>query len=635
MNYSEKFRLTLVRRVVCGLLVFLCLTTHLLASTLFVFAQDASDLLSTPKVQTIVGGQPADAGEWPWQAKIIAGPYFCGGVLITPEWVLTAAHCAYKADGRVLDPTPFHVTLGETDRSVNEGSEQYYSVRQVILHPNYNKTTHDNDIALLQLNEPAYLDKYVAIVSPIVSPTDDRLIDPGTLATVTGWGTTREGGTTSILLMEVAVPLVANATCNQVYGIITDNMLCAGYDEGGKDACQGDSGGPLVVPDGNGGWKLAGLVIAGYGCARPGFYGIYLRVSPYVAWIEQYTGSLPPVDSSIPIGEVPATVAETLVTSTTLQPTQETTLTLTNQNGVTITLAIPAGAVDTPTVLSYTETDRLNQSGDALRLGGRSFRLQAVQNGLSVDTLIFSQPFTMTISYRDEDIAALDETQLTLFRFQPTNGAWSTEEITVVAHNAAVNRLTATSQKIGEYALGAPDPKASVDAHTTIYLPLITTKEGSVPVDSGCDLSEQEARLAELVRSHPDQQRPFLRCNASLTSVARARALDMGQRTYFGHTNPDGFGPNHLVREGGYLLPAIYGTALDSNNVESIGAGAGDADSMWNAWMKSEKHTIHLLGLNSFFAEQVDYGIGFARVPGSPYQFYWVFISAKPGSPSN
>jgi hypothetical protein len=119
------------------------------------------------------------------------------------------------------------------------------------------------------------------------------LVEPGDLATVTGWGATSEGGTVAAILQEVKVPLVSNAACGAAVesAPITGNMLCAGYLEGGKDSCQGDSGGPLVVPDENGGWKLAGLVSFGFGCAQPDEYGVYARVSRYTEWIQQYIGS--------------------------------------------------------------------------------------------------------------------------------------------------------------------------------------------------------------------------------------------------------------------------------------------------------------------------------------------------------
>ncbi len=160
-----------------------------------------------------------------------------------------------------------------------------------------------------------------------------------------------------------------------------------------------------------------------------------------------------------------------------------------------------------------------------------------------------------------------------------------------------------------------------------IFLPVIA---GQPSAPAGCDLNAQELRVQELLLSHPNQGRITLVCNPTLSAVARARAEDMGQRGYFGHVNPDGQGPNYLVRQAGYTLPADYNTAINGNNIESIGAGAGDADGMWNGWMQSSKHVTHILGENDFFAQQVEYGIGFAQVPGSPYQFYWVFISSKP-----
>ncbi|MEZ4730066.1 MAG: CAP domain-containing protein [Caldilineaceae bacterium] len=172
------------------------------------------------------------------------------------------------------------------------------------------------------------------------------------------------------------------------------------------------------------------------------------------------------------------------------------------------------------------------------------------------------------------------------------------------------------------------DPESG--AHQ-LFLPVVTKTEVVTASEPACQLNDQEKRIEELVIAHPEQQRSSLTCNPKLASVARARAEDMGRRAYFAHVNPDGQGPNYFVRQTGYVLPDFYSQETNGNNIESIGAGPGDADGMWNAWMKSEKHTTHILGKTSFFAEQVEYGIGFAQVPGSPYQFYWVFISARPG----
>lgn len=155
-----------------------------------------------------------------------------------------------------------------------------------------------------------------------------------------------------------------------------------------------------------------------------------------------------------------------------------------------------------------------------------------------------------------------------------------------------------------------------------LYLPIASRPAGCAP-------SAEEQQIADLLRAHPEQQRPSLTCDARLEQVARARAQDMADRGYFSHTNPDGVGPNTLVRQTGYPLPGWYSTALDGNNIESIAAGTSTAAVTWNIWMGSSGHRTHLLGLDPFWAEQIEYGIGYAAKPGSPYTYYWVAITAK------
>ena len=269
-------------------------------------AQSADDRVTpTPvaalsRTTAIVGGQLATPGEWPWQVFIHAGPYMCGGILVHESWVLTAAHCVTDDHDQAITPAAVWVVLGEYNRSTIDGTEQKITITQVIVHPDYDASINNNDIALLQLATPAVIGDAVGIIQPVFSLTDDALVAIGAQATVTGWGTTAEGSMTSLELREVIVPLVSNEQCNHTYGIITDNMLCAGYENGGKDSCQGDSGGPLVVPTADGGWKLAGIVSFGYGCARANFYGVYTRVSTYVTWVEGYTGSLNTTPATLP-----------------------------------------------------------------------------------------------------------------------------------------------------------------------------------------------------------------------------------------------------------------------------------------------------------------------------------------------
>ncbi|MBC7227706.1 MAG: CAP domain-containing protein [Thermoflexales bacterium] len=157
-----------------------------------------------------------------------------------------------------------------------------------------------------------------------------------------------------------------------------------------------------------------------------------------------------------------------------------------------------------------------------------------------------------------------------------------------------------------------------------VYLPLIWKSPT-------CALSPQEAEVARYMIEHSEQQRPSLTCHPILARVARERAEDMARRGYFSHVTPEGYGPNYLVRQAGYVLPSYYDQAPDANNIESIAAGYPSASAVWNGWMNSSGHRTHLLGLHPFFAEQVEYGVGYAYLPGSPYGYYWVVITAKPG----
>jgi hypothetical protein len=163
-------------------------------------------------------------------------------------------------------------------------------------------------------------------------------------------------------------------------------------------------------------------------------------------------------------------------------------------------------------------------------------------------------------------------------------------------------------------------------AQTTLdkfaYLPLVMRSDA-------CQLSPAEARIVELMQTHPEQMRPGLTCDPILATVARERAQDMATRGYFGHVNPDGYGPNCLVIMAGYPLPAWYAPCPDGNNIESIAGGYSTPDAAWQGWMNSTGHRTHLLGLSSFFAEQIEYGIGYVYDPDSQYGHYWVAITAK------
>ncbi|XP_062895117.1 trypsin-like isoform X1 [Mobula hypostoma] len=218
----------------------------------------------------IIGGYECPKHSTPWIVSLNIGYHLCGGSLISENWVVSAAHCYQRH---------MWVMLGKHDIMAVEETEQLIESEVVLRHSLYNSDTLDYDIMLIKLSQPAVLNRNVAAI-----PLPTQCPMAGDECLISGWGNTKDPGADyGDRLQCLKAPIVSQTLCKKSYmEVITNNMICLGFLEGGKDSCQGDSGGPVVC-DG----VLQGVVSWGYGCAERFYRGVNTRVCNFVSWIEE------------------------------------------------------------------------------------------------------------------------------------------------------------------------------------------------------------------------------------------------------------------------------------------------------------------------------------------------------------
>ncbi|XP_069390877.1 mannan-binding lectin serine protease 1 isoform X1 [Paralichthys olivaceus] len=278
-----------------------------------------------PHVKRIVGGRRAEPGLFPWHvllsvedlSRVPEDRWFGSGALLSDSWVLTAAHVlrSQRRDTSVVPVAPEHVKvfLGLHDaRDKRLASNR--SVKQIVLHPDFQPNNYNNDIALLKLTSRVELND---VIRPICLPPPHNKDDPSSpvpnsLGIVAGWGISIPNASssslgdppllTSDLLQYVKLPVVSHDECQASYASrsvsynITENMFCAGFFEGGRDTCLGDSGGAFVMEDEvSRRWMALGLVSWGgpEECGSQRVYGVYTRVTKYVEWIQHHLQAAP------------------------------------------------------------------------------------------------------------------------------------------------------------------------------------------------------------------------------------------------------------------------------------------------------------------------------------------------------
>jgi secreted trypsin-like serine protease len=289
----------------------------------------------------VIGGRMSEPGDRPWQVALASASeltddpqskyqaQFCGGSVLDPNWILTAAHCVVGEDGSPMAAQELVVLFGDVELT----NAEVAAVERIVVHESYNSASFVGDIALVRLAAPLDLSgERIKAIGVADAAAERDHAAPGAHAIVSGWGRL-EDGNFPLELREADIEIQEQAICErglielykrqfkdmlddvawrlnvseeaaaEAFQVVVDaapdpipdSMLCAGLESGKRDACNGDSGGPVVVR-GAEGFVQVGIVSWGevpigveIACGLPQLYGYYTRISSYKDWIDETT----------------------------------------------------------------------------------------------------------------------------------------------------------------------------------------------------------------------------------------------------------------------------------------------------------------------------------------------------------